>query len=122
MRLLSIVIFLSFSFAGLSQESEFTQKSDPFSNIQKPLIDSSSVLFMSPVDPPNLNLSGEELKQLKDSLSKYLKKDPLDNMPVLSPGSMKSAWNMPIAVPDSTVEYYIKNPMLPSGRVPNQKK
>ncbi len=116
-RLLTTVIFLLFSFAGQSQEFGLPQKSDPFNNIQKPLIDSSGVLFTSPVDPLDLNLSSRELTQLTDSLSKYLEKDPLDNMPILNPGSLKSVWNMPVAVPDSTVVYYIQNPMLQSGRV-----
>lgn len=38
-----------------------------------------------------------------------------NGMPVLKPGSRGGKWNMPVAVPDSTVNYYIKNVPLGSG-------
>lgn len=36
-----------------------------------------------------------------------------NGMPVINPGS--GMWNMPVAVPDSSVDYYIKNLPLGSG-------
>ena len=38
-----------------------------------------------------------------------------NGMPVINPGSASRMWNMPVAKPDSTVDYYIKNLPLGSG-------
>lgn len=39
-----------------------------------------------------------------------------NGMPVVNPGSANGKWNMPVAVPDSGVDYYIKNLPLGGGK------
>ncbi|MCY1720730.1 hypothetical protein OU798_10270 [Prolixibacteraceae bacterium Z1-6] len=43
-----------------------------------------------------------------------------DNMPVIVP--LGNHWNMPVAVPDSTVNYFIRDKRIGSGNFPDQKK
>lgn len=49
--------------------------------------------------------------KMKQKPALYSLAEPEYNMPVLNPKLMGDAWNMPVAVPDSTVEFYIKNSM-----------
>lgn len=120
-----ITILLVFVYlAGWSQESKSQPLIQELNPIQEYKFQSFDTTQFS------LNLKDPlELKFNQDSTyfsgiynQKFVTPAPPDNMPVLGFRSVPPVWNMPVYEPDSSVQYYIQNPMLQSQSFPPKKK
>ena len=88
------------------------QKIEPIQHIEFAQTNQNQYLSFSPSTPQLLVFSQSKIKETEVKVSNRVFQSPPDNMPILGFGASTPKWNMPIAVPDSTVEYYIKNPLL----------
>lgn len=85
------------SFKSLTLDEEFT------SELIKPF-HADSISEYSFLKPRKLPASGAA----KNSFVVNPRVERKSGMPVVNPEPLVDLWNMPVAVPDSTVEYYIK--------------
>lgn len=110
------LFFLSFSIFALGQNN-FSIKPFPKIEFDDCKYKADTSLFglnhKSPLDSilgyyqiPGLEEEDADLSKLKELYLQYYS----GNMPIAKPGSMN--WNMPIAVPDTRVHFFIQNPML----------
>lgn len=114
MKILATILFVFLAFAAKSQDRELIERLSmikPPEHIQfSTKIDTS---FVSPFqrESPEKYFLGTKKNKSLNNLTIGIIKSPIDNMSILNPGSAISKWNMPVVVPDSSVDYYIKNSM-----------
>ncbi|WP_340112177.1 hypothetical protein [Maribellus mangrovi] len=125
MRRSIAILLVFFSLAGMSQNTETLELLKNIESIKQPdfaAVDSNQFLSFKLSPPEMLNFNQENKTGAKNKFSTGIFRSPYDNMPILGYGNALPGWNMPIAVPDSSVEYFIKNPMLLHRPTPGMKK
>ncbi|WP_167617347.1 hypothetical protein [Maribellus sediminis] len=116
-----ILLTLAFAVGVLSAWSQHSldllklQKIEPIKRIEFAKANQNQYLSFKPVTPQLRIFNQQKTMETVNNTSKSVSKSPLDNMPILGFGASTPRWNMPVAVPDSTMDYYIKNPMLPGA-------
>ena len=114
-----ILLTLAFAVGVLSAWSQHSldllklHKIEPIRHIEFANTNQNQYLSFKPATPQLRIFNQRKTMEPANNTSKPVSKSPLDNMPILGFGASTSQWNMPVAVPDSTVDFYIKNPMLP---------
>lgn len=112
MKILATILFVFLAFAVKSQNKDLLEQLSiikPLEHIQfSTKIDTPKVFSFQSETPVKYFLGANKNKSLNDLTARFIEM-PIDNMPILNPGSAISKWNMAVAVPDSSVDYYIKN-------------
>ncbi|HYQ57350.1 MAG TPA: hypothetical protein VEP89_08365 [Draconibacterium sp.] len=118
MKTLLISFFLLFSIIGLAQD--FSIKPLPKIKFNEfPVQKSTHIFKISPAFTADISML-QKLPEPVDKIDLFaqgrIQKSDFDNMPILSFGV--NNWNMPVAVPDSSVDYFIKK--IPETGAPGQ--
>lgn len=101
---LLLFLFVIFSLGSFAQH-DFSLKPVPKIDFNSGMLqaDSTNFTFESKADQPNLQQYFAQKKQTSTNWNKWAYSS---NMPIAKLGNY--SWNMPIAVPDSTINYAIR--------------